>query len=379
MHVDATVALIAVTTSSVGFKTDLAICERCGTDLLIAEATFCPMCGQSRDPGLSSSTVASDPLPSAVVDRRADHLMSPDLRPAADSPDVVDPPTSSGVAPDPVVELPAEDGVPGDYSREPGARLWRLGRGDLLAGGSSVVLLACQLLPWFSGSRRSTVAGLRIAVPTHVDAFGAGGWHWITVLLTLGLLGYLGARTYPGNGRHIPLPHWQLVASVTWINLFIAVLGILMPPDGGHWSLDYGALIALLAAICAVGGALVRRGEPELMSPPPPSPPEEATHEPEPLPRIDEERPARHRARTERRPERGPVRRPEHRAPLHSARSRATARRQDGAEGELGEEQVARRGTYEPTGTMCMICGGENPESRRVCKTCGVSLLSRGR
>ena len=33
------------------YLSDTAICTRCGTDLLIDEATFCPMCGEVRVPG----------------------------------------------------------------------------------------------------------------------------------------------------------------------------------------------------------------------------------------------------------------------------------------------------------------------------------------
>jgi hypothetical protein len=40
------------------YLSDTAICARCGTDLLIEEATFCPMCGEVRVPGPSAPSEA---------------------------------------------------------------------------------------------------------------------------------------------------------------------------------------------------------------------------------------------------------------------------------------------------------------------------------
>ena len=140
----------------------------------------------------------------------------------------------------------------------------RLGTGDIIAGVATIVVFVCLFLPWYTVGVNS---------PLSVSALGslAGGWRYLILVVSLLIFVYLFVRTFLARGPRLPLPHWQLMTSMTVINALLLVLAFLVKPDfaqllsdvGVSTSWGYGAFIGIVAGIIAVIGSVVRRNEPE--------------------------------------------------------------------------------------------------------------------
>jgi hypothetical protein len=135
----------------------------------------------------------------------------------------------------------------------------RLGLGDDLALGATVLLLVALLLPWY------TIFNGVVSV----NALGvaAGGWRFLILLDCVIVLLYLFFRTMAPRSFRLPLPHWQLLTVLTAINLLLTALTFLARPGGGLSSttagMDYGAYLGVAAAAAAFAGALLRARRPE--------------------------------------------------------------------------------------------------------------------
>lgn len=129
----------------------------------------------------------------------------------------------------------------------------RWSRGDLVTGVATLVLLIALFLPWFS------VQFAGFSIPgLSVDALSAHGWMYITLLVTLAVIGYLVARAVYDDLR-LPVPRWQALAGATGITLLLSVIAFADVPTGLGRS--YGAFIGLLSTIAAVVGAVLVRSE----------------------------------------------------------------------------------------------------------------------
>lgn len=125
-------------------------------------------------------------------------------------------------------------------------RFARLTRGDRIAGAASVAVFISLLLPWYgTGLLGLTVDGL-----WH-------GWMYITLLLALAVVGYLVAQA--AIDVRLPVVHWQALLGATGLTLLLVVLGLVTTPSGA--TLEWGAIIGLLAAAAAFAGAMLRRRE----------------------------------------------------------------------------------------------------------------------
>jgi hypothetical protein len=291
----------------------VAFCIQCGTDLMVDEARFCPLCGAPQpklaprpDEAPAGEAAApapkpADPLPRLDLPAYPDEDPAPARSPARSRaarqhppPDTSQqrpgqapqPPASSAETPSteqpqaapaslPARQAPAAQAAPPEVDTLSYIR--RLGRGDHLVGAGTFVLVISLFVTWFDGNVAvrplgvGSIAG-ETFIPTEVrtDAFGAGAWHWVLFLLAAALLTYVTARALPGDGIRIPLPHWQLLALASGVQLGLVVLSVLLPPDIGNWSLTYGGYIGLLAAALAFVGAIDRRREPEVLGERPP-------------------------------------------------------------------------------------------------------------
>ncbi len=120
----------------------------------------------------------------------------------------------------------------------------RWSRGDLVTGVATLVLLIALFLPWFS------VQFAGFSIPgLSVDALSAHGWMYITLLVTLAVIGYLVARAVYDDLR-LPVPRWQALAGATGIALLLSFIAFVDVPTGLGRS--YGAFIGLLSTITAV-------------------------------------------------------------------------------------------------------------------------------
>jgi ribosomal protein L40E len=428
------------------YLSDTAICARCGTDLLIDEATFCPMCGEVRVPGPSPLSEAEQrELGHGAVDAPPEHSEAMPGVPAG-APAGTDPTRAGTYAPEPPAPMPIFDTVDDDDDVAPalspadtpdlsgaaerlvapraaesrvasrhygkGARLSRLSSGDLLAAGGSAAVAVSLFLPWF----RQTAG--RVAVPGHhsfppvrvvlrsADALGVGLWRWGICVISVFVVAYVAARIYPGRNVRLPLPHWQLLAVATAVNAGLVLLSVGLPPDSGHWSLGVGGDLAVIASLIALGGALLRRGDPEVITPGRTRRPARAT------------RPARvaRTARTARaartaRPDRTTTAARRAGAVRKARRERVASKARDGV--DMGAEPardldrptgadladrtdfarspgaerptfsfatraLAREATPETdTDLECRFCGTVNTSSARVCRGCGVVTTVR--
>lgn len=263
----------------------MAFCIQCGSDLLVDEARFCPLCGapqprpgQGAAPGAAAQEAAR-PSPSPLSDLElpvypddADglaHGALPGPPPAAAAPAPAAEPT--------VAARPPAAASPAAAAKSPSvAYFWRITAGDRIAAAGSLVVLISLFLPWFTGHVSSPAAGVGhlghnvfISVRVRTDAMGAGGWHWLLLLLSAGIFVYVGLRTLPGENVRLPLPHRQILGLATGLQLGLALLSLLVPLTIGSWSPSYGAIIGVLAAAVAVLGAWLRRGDPEVVTQPP--------------------------------------------------------------------------------------------------------------
>ncbi|HXN40034.1 MAG TPA: zinc ribbon domain-containing protein [Solirubrobacteraceae bacterium] len=129
----------------------------------------------------------------------------------------------------------------------------RWSRGDLVTGVATLVLLIALFLPWFS------VQFVGFAIPgLSVDALSAHGWMYITLLVTLAVIGYLVARAVYDD-LHLPVPRWQALAGATGVTLLLSFVAFVDAPTGLGQS--YGAFIGLVSAIAAVVGTVLVRSE----------------------------------------------------------------------------------------------------------------------
>jgi hypothetical protein len=121
-----------------------------------------------------------------------------------------------------------------------------IGRVDRLVGGGTLVLFVALFLPWFKVSFSLGSAS--------ASGLTAHGYLYITLIVSLFILGLVVAET---------LGLWKLPASSTVsrdqilligtaINFVLVLLAFLLKPGGPGVGWDWGAFVALAAAVVAV-------------------------------------------------------------------------------------------------------------------------------
>lgn len=120
---------------------------------------------------------------------------------------------------------------------------------DRLVGGGSLVLFIALFLPWFS-------VKLGVLGTATASGLSAHGYLYVTLILTLGVLGLLVAEALglwklPSKSQ---LSRDQVLLIATVINLILVVIAFVFKPSGlgvvkVGWS--WGAFVALVAAVVA--------------------------------------------------------------------------------------------------------------------------------
>ena len=146
----------------------------------------------------------------------------------------------------------------------------RLGMGDLVAAGGTVLLFISLFLSWYSATGQD-IDGNIITISSSALGQYAGGFRFLVLVLAIVVVLYLLARTFAPRGFRLPLPHWQILLVVVGLQFLLTILTFFIKPSAGpggpgvSWS--YGAYIGLVAAIIAVAGGVLRRNEPEVIVP----------------------------------------------------------------------------------------------------------------
>ena len=122
------------------------------------------------------------------------------------------------------------------------ATRWSLA--DRIAGVATVVLFISLFLAWFGVS----VIGITVTA----SGVSAHGYLYIVMILSILIIAYLvlraGWEELPGG---INLPHLTTMLAATLVNLVIVFLAFIFKPGGSGVGWEFGAFLALIAAIVA--------------------------------------------------------------------------------------------------------------------------------
>jgi hypothetical protein len=180
-------------------------CPQCGSETA-DDARTCASCGAS----LSAGTRATQDAPSVSA--------PPPAAPAA---------APSGSA------MPA-------YKFD--AARWSVA--DRIAGVATIVLFISLFLSWFGIS----VIGITVTA----SGVSAHGYLYIVMILSILIIAYLvlraGWEELPGG---INLPHLTTMMVATLVNLIIVFFAFIFKPGGSGVGWEFGAFLALIAAIVA--------------------------------------------------------------------------------------------------------------------------------
>jgi hypothetical protein len=185
-------------------------CPQC-QNVAADEATACPSCGAS----LSGGATATQDVPPVTA---------PATAPAAAGP---------AAAASSASTMPA-------YKFD--AARWSLA--DRIAGVATVVLFISLFLAWFGISV--------IGVTVTASGVSAHGYLYIVMILSILIVAYLVLRAgwdeLPGG---INLPHLTTMMAATLVNLVIVFLAFIFKPGGSGVGWQFGAFLALIAAVVA--------------------------------------------------------------------------------------------------------------------------------
>ncbi len=126
----------------------------------------------------------------------------------------------------------------------------RLGVGDVMVAGASLVLAIGIHLPWFEFGSRSTGY-------FSFDATAVRSWMNVTFVVAVAIVVYLLVKMTVGGFR-LPLPQWFILLGACGVNLVLTVACFAKKATGVSW--DVGAYLSVVAAVTAVVGAVIPAG-----------------------------------------------------------------------------------------------------------------------
>jgi hypothetical protein len=133
----------------------------------------------------------------------------------------------------------------------------RLTRVDKIVAVGSFIALISIWLPWYSISWGSST--FQDAGSASVSGTTGHGWLWLEFIVALVLLAYLGARAaWERMPFTVPVAHAPLLIAGVSLQLLLVLIAFIDIPYGSEgvgW--DWGAFIALLAALAAAAPVLV--------------------------------------------------------------------------------------------------------------------------
>jgi len=149
---------------------------------------------------------------------------------------------------------------------------------DRIVGVASLVVLISLFLPWFSVTVSvfdANLAGVSAGSASE-SGTSAHGWLWFAFIISLVIMAYLILRAgYTVLPFQLPFEHELGLLVAAGLNLLLIFIAFVLKPGTGiagigvNWS--FGAILALVAAIAAVGSVvLARRYHPAASSGPDP-------------------------------------------------------------------------------------------------------------
>ena len=175
------------------------------------DASFCPSCGASLGQGT----------------------------PPAAAPGMSAPAAAGAGAPETGASSSSSSSVPA-YKFD--AARWSLA--DRIAGGATVVLFISLFLSWFG----VTVIGITVTA----SGLSAHGWLYIVLILCILIVTYLGLRAgWDEMPVSANLPHLTVMLVATIVNLVLVFIAFIDKPGGSGVGWQFGAFLALIAAIAA--------------------------------------------------------------------------------------------------------------------------------
>ncbi len=122
--------------------------------------------------------------------------------------------------------------------------LAKLNLADKIAAVASLVLLISLFLSWFG----ITIIGIHLTV----SGTSAHGFLWIVFIICLAILAYLLCIAGWGNLPFAPqLPHLTVMIVATVVNLVLVFIAFIDKPGGSGVGWEFGAVLALIAAVVA--------------------------------------------------------------------------------------------------------------------------------
>jgi hypothetical protein len=181
----------------------------------------CPNCQTVAPEGTASCPGCGTPLSGAT------HAASSTPPPAAPPPSA---PTFSAGSPKPQIKFDLKS----------------VGRVDRLVAGGSLILFIGLFLPWF----KVDIAFITVTA----SGLTAHGYLYITLILALAIVAFVAAETLglwklPATSQ---LSRDQLLLVATVINFILVLIAFLFKPGGRGVGWDWGAFVALAAAVVAV-------------------------------------------------------------------------------------------------------------------------------
>ena len=188
-------------------------CQREAAD----DASFCPSCGASLGQGTPPAAAPGMSAPAA----------------AGAGAGAGETPASSSSSSSSSSSMPA-------YKFD--AARWSLA--DRIAGGATVVLFISLFLSWFG----VTVIGITVTA----SGLSAHGWLYIVLILCILIVTYLGLRAgWDEMPVSANLPHLTVMLVATIVNLVLVFIAFIDKPGGSGVGWQFGAFLALIAAIAA--------------------------------------------------------------------------------------------------------------------------------
>ena len=181
------------------------------------DASFCPSCGASLGQGAPPAAAPDMSAPAA----------------AGAGAGAGETPASSSSSSSSSSSMPA-------YKFD--AARWSLA--DRIAGGATVVLFISLFLSWFG----VTVIGITVTA----SGLSAHGWLYIVLILCILIVTYLGLRAgWDEMPVSANLPHLTVMLVATIVNLVLVFIAFIDKPGGSGVGWQFGAFLALIAAIVA--------------------------------------------------------------------------------------------------------------------------------
>ncbi|MGA2931086.1 MAG: zinc ribbon domain-containing protein [Acidimicrobiales bacterium] len=201
-------------------------CAQCQSEAA-DDATACPSCGAPL--GASAATTTATPAVNTPPPAAA--------APAAPAAPAVNTPPPAAAAP--AGSASTGSSVPA-YKFD--AARWSLA--DRIAGIASIVLFISLFLSWFGVS----VIGITVTA----SGLSAHGYLYIVLILCILIVAYLVLRA---GWDELPMsanvPHLTVMLVATVVNLVLVFIGFIFKPGGSGVGWEFGAFVALIAAIVA--------------------------------------------------------------------------------------------------------------------------------